>query len=182
MNRDELMAEFPTHRDRLVSALTRLVGPDAEDIANDTLLKALNAVEGFRGDANLGTWLHRIGTNLAYDQLRRKGRAPVSSAEEVALPDESIEEVDCLEQDQMSECVQQVLATLPSSQRQLLIQADVLEQTTPEIARDAGITPGNAKIRLHRARKSLQDALKDRCDFHHRDADVLCCTPKPRTD
>jgi RNA polymerase sigma-70 factor (ECF subfamily) len=158
------------------------VGADAEDIANEALLKALRAVDGFRGDANVGTWLHRIATNLAYDHLRREGRVPLISTEEVVLPYEPNEEVDSLEQGQMSECVQQVLATLPSSQRQLLIQADVLEQTAPEIARDAGITTGNAKIRLHRARKSLQRALMDRCDFHHRATGELCCTPKHTTD
>jgi RNA polymerase sigma-70 factor (ECF subfamily) len=74
--------------------------------------------------------------------------------------------------------VHEVLAALPAAQRQLLIQSDVLDKTAPEIAREAGITTGNAKIRLHRARRTLQAALAERCDFHHRDGGVLCCMPK----
>lgn len=78
----------------------------------------------------------------------------------------------------MSECVAQVLSALPAAQRQILVQADVLEQATSEIARDTGITTCNAKIRLHRARRALQVELESQCDFHYREAGVLCCTPK----
>lgn len=178
MDREALLAAFPAHRARLVAALRRLVdAADAEDLANETLLRALQAAESFRGEAALGTWLHRIAVNLAYDQLRRQGResgVPLDADQEPAESDRA----DPLEQRQMSQCVREVLAGLPAAQRQLLVESDVLERTTPEIARDAGITTGNAKIRLHRARRSLQAALQDRCEFHHRDGGVLCCTPK----
>lgn len=179
MNREELMAQFPAHRSRLVSALTRLVGPDAEDIANETLLRALDAIDGFQEQAALGTWLHRIATNLAYDHLRRLGRQPVEFMGHDALPDLAEEGPDHHEQRQMSACVQQVLETLPDAQRQLLLQADVLELTAAEIAEESDISVGNAKIRLHRARRALEAELSSRCDFHRRDEGVLCCTPKP---
>ncbi len=178
IDRAALLGEFPRLRPRLVAALARLVAPvDAEDLANETLLRALSAVDDFRGEAALGTWLHRIGVNLAYDLLRRQGREPL---EHDAPADEIAAEAgqDPLERRQMSDCVQQVLATLPAPQRQLLVQADVLDRTAPEIARAAGITTGNAKIRLHRARRAMQAALESRCDFHHRDGGVLCCAPK----
>lgn len=179
IDREALLAEFPRLRPRLVAALARLAGPaDAEDLADETLLRALAAIDGFRGEAALGTWLHRIGTNLAYDLLRRRSRQPFEAA--TAEADEIAADAghDPLERRQMSDCVQEVLATLPAPQRQLLVQADVLDRTAPEIARDAGITTGNAKIRLHRARRALQTALESRCDFHYRDGGVLCCAPK----
>lgn len=176
-DREALLREFPRLRPRLVAALARIVGAaDAEDLANETLLRALPAVEDFRGEAALGTWLHRIGLNLAYDLLRRRGREPfepVGEAEEAAAVDG-----DPLERRQMSECVREVLATLPGPQRQLLVQADVLDRTAPEVARDAGITTGNAKIRLHRARRALKAALEQKCEFHYRDGGVLCCAPR----
>ncbi|MDR0478827.1 MAG: RNA polymerase sigma factor [Burkholderiaceae bacterium] len=184
MDREELLSRFPAHRGKLVAVLVRLVGAtEAEDLANETLLRAMAAVEGFRGEAGLGTWLHRITVNLAYDHLRRYGRDPaIPNGVGADLPDIADDSSpDVLEQRQMSACVQKVLATLPASQRQLLIQADVLDQTTAEIARDAGITTGNAKIRLHRARRNLEVALESRCEFHHRDGGVLCCTPKSKT-
>ncbi|HEX8987490.1 MAG TPA: RNA polymerase sigma factor [Rhodocyclaceae bacterium] len=179
MDREELLRRYPGERERLVAAAARLVGPnEAEDVANEALLRALAAVDEFRGEAALGTWLHRIAINCAYDHLRRRNRAAEVSAELEDLPEPAGDEPDPLERRQMTQCVQAVLASLPPAQRHLLVQADVLERTAPEIARDAGITTGNAKIRLHRARRSLQAALESRCDFHHRDGGVLCCSPK----
>jgi DNA-directed RNA polymerase specialized sigma24 family protein len=71
MDREELLRRYPAHRGRLVASLARLVGvTDAEDLAEETLLRALAAVDRFRGEAALSTWLHRIGVNLAYDLLR----------------------------------------------------------------------------------------------------------------
>jgi RNA polymerase sigma-70 factor (ECF subfamily) len=181
MERGELLCRFPAHRDKLVAMLARLVGAtEAEDLVNETLLRAMAAISGFRGEAELGTWLHRIAVNLAHDHLRRRGRDP-AAPNDADLPDTADDDSpDILEQRQMSVCVQKILTTLPASQRQLLIQADVLDQTAAEIARDAGITTGNAKIRLHRARRSLEAALESHCEFHRRNSGVLCCIPKSK--
>ena len=184
MDRDELLRLFPAHRARLVASLARMVGPgDAEDLAAETLLRALEAVEGFRGEAALGTWLHRIGMNLAYDLLRRRERSPVLSREHgVDVPDAQadIAEAEPLERRQMSQCVQQLLAKLPPQQRHVLAQADMLDQTAPEIARDSGVTAGNVKIRLHRARQAMKTVLATHCDFDHGENGVLCCVPKAK--
>ena len=73
MNREDLLRGYPALRERLLATLSRLVGPnDAEDLANDTLLRALAAIDDFRGEAALSTWLHRIAINLAYDLLRKR--------------------------------------------------------------------------------------------------------------
>jgi RNA polymerase sigma-70 factor (ECF subfamily) len=181
MERDDLLQQFPAQRKRLVASLSRLVGAaDAEDLAEETLLRALAAVDSFRGEAALGTWLHRIGVNLAYDLLRRRGRDPVLAPEHgVEAAEAACENSDeGLEKKQMSECVQDLLAKLPARQRQVLVQADVLDLTAAEIARDEGISAGNAKIRLHRARLALKQVVEAHCDLHHCEAGVLCCTPK----
>ena len=182
MNREYLFHHFPAHRSRLVASLARLVGPtDAEDIANETLLRALSALDGFRGEAALGTWLNRIGINLACDFLRRKKRDPVALAvAENELPQAVVDDnqAEVLEQRQMSQCIQGVLTTLSDSERDLLVQADLHDRTAPEIARVIGITSGNTKIRLHRARRGAKALLEDLCDFHYRENGILCCTPK----
>lgn len=182
MDRDELLRLYPAQRGQLVASLARLVGPtDAEDLANDTLLRALAAVDGFRGEAALGTWLHRIGVNLAYDLLRRRDRDPVLPAEQVVdMPEVAVDAAvgDPLDQRQMSQCVSQLLAKLPAHQREPLVQADILDRTAADIAKEAGISLGNAKIRLHRARHAMKAALETHCDFHHAEAGVLCCTLK----
>lgn len=182
MDRDDLLRLYPSQRGRLVASLARLVGPtDAEDLANDTLLRALAAVDGFRSEAALGTWLHRIGVNLAYDLLRRRDRDPILPTEQAVDIPEAAVDADIgepLDQRQMSQCISELLAKLPAHQRAPLVQADMLDRKAAEIAQDAGISVGNAKIRLHRARHAMKTALESHCDFHHRDAGVLCCTPK----
>ena len=135
----------------------------------------------FAARASLGTWLHRIGVNLAYDLLRSRSRNPVLAAEQgIDLPETADEASngEWLERRQMSQCVQDLLAKLPPEQRQLLAQADMLDQTVAQIARDAGITTGNAKIRLHRARRAVKAVLESHCDLEHRESGVLCCQPK----
>lgn len=183
MDRDELLRLFPAHRGRLVANLARLVGTaDADDLAAETLLRALDAVGGFRGEAVLGTWLHRIGMNLAYDLLlRRRERSPVLAIEHDGdVPEAVAEAADTgqLEQKQMSHCVQNLLAKLPPQQRQVLAQADMLDWTAPEIARASGVTIGNVKIRLHRARRAMKNLLANHCDLAHAKDGVLCCVPK----
>lgn len=184
MAREELLLFYPAYRPRLMASLGRLVGQaDAEDLADETLLRALKAVDGFRGEAALGTWLHRIGVNLAHDWLRRARRDPILLAEPESSLAEAVADAtdgESLERRKMSACVQSLLAELPAQQHDLLVQADILERTAPEIAKDAGIKIGNAKIRLHRARRVMRAALETHCDFHHREAGILCCTPKSK--
>lgn len=182
MDREQLLRGYPAERSRLRASLERLVGPaDAEDLANETLLRALSAVDTFRGEASLGTWLHRIGVNLAYDLLRSRSRNPVLAAEQGIDFPETADEAsngEWLERRQMSLCVQNLLAELPPQQRQILAQADMLDQTVPQIARDAGITTANAKIRLHRARRAIRAVLESHCDLERQGSGVLCCQPK----
>lgn len=182
MDREQLLRGFPAERGRLLASLARLVGAtDAEDLANETLLRALAAVDTFRGEAALGTWLHRIGVNLAYDLLRSRSRNPLLAAEQGVDVPETVDETangEQLEQRQMSRCVQDLLARLPPLQRQVLAQADMLDQSVHEIARAAGITTGNAKIRLHRARRAIKAVLESHCDLEHQGSGVLCCQPK----
>lgn len=182
MTPDELLQAFPAHRDRLVAALSRLVEPaEAEDLVQETLLRAMAAIEGFRGEAGLGTWLHRIGTNLAYDVLRRRSSGPVLAGTDTsALPEAGTETLggEGLEQRQTMKCIRNMLATLPPQQRDVLIHADMFERSVPEIARNAGITLGNAKIRLHRARQAMKAAMEENCALYHGPDGQLLCTPK----
>lgn len=182
MTRDELLRFYPGHRANLIAVLSRLVGEtEAEDMAQETLLRALSAVGDFRGEASLGTWLNRIGLNLAYDSLRRQNSNPIVLAEDLPdLPEPSTEAVATagLELQQTNRCIRNMLATLPFHQRQVLAQVELLEQTTAEVAREARISQGNAKIRLHRARKALKAALEKNCALYHGPAGELRCTPK----
>lgn len=177
-----LLLPCEPHREKLVAALSRLVRrEDAEELANDALIKGLSSVARFRGEAEAYTWLHRIALNLAYDLLRDQKRHP-----EVSMDDDNWIEGDVagdeghapLEQRQMSQCVRDLLATLPPGQREVLVHADIHDQSAAEIARNAGVSAGNAKIRLHRARRAMKSLLEAHCELAV-EADGVCrCAPK----
>lgn len=181
MKPEALLQHYGRHRVKLVAVLSRLVRrEEAEELADETLTKALSSVESFREEADAGTWLHRIAVNLAYDLLRRQKRHPEVSLEEAI---ESLEyaadaEQAPQEQREMSQCVRNLLTTLPPEQHEALVHADIHDLTAAEIARNTGVSTGNAKIRLHRARRAMKALLETHCDLAV-EADGVCrCTPK----
>lgn len=73
-------ALYHRHAGWVFARLTRLIGPgtDREDLLQQVFLELHRALPGFRGDASLATFLHRITVNVAYDHLRRRWRRPVA--------------------------------------------------------------------------------------------------------
>ena len=78
MTADQLTAEFETFHAELKSFLLRMTASvqDAEDILQDTYIKAQAKIDTFRGDSSLKTWIFSIASNLARDLLRSKKRWP----------------------------------------------------------------------------------------------------------
>jgi len=182
MKPDALLQHYGRHRVKLVAGLSRLVKrEEAEELADEALTKALSSIERFRGEADIDTWLHRIAVNLAYDLLRRQKRHPEISLEEaIELPEHAFADAGQAPQEQreMSQCVRNLLTTLPPEQHEALIHADIHDLTAAEIARNTGVSTGNAKIRLHRARRAMKSLLETHCDLAV-EADGVCrCTPK----
>ncbi len=82
----------------------------------------------------------------------------------------------------MGACVNRFLADLPDSYRQVILLHDGENMTNPEIAEMLGVSLDAVKIRLHRARRKLEAALKPHCDYSHDERNVLVCelaTPPP---
>ena len=79
-DRDAFEEIYRSHVDDVHRRLTRILGPTAEreDLTQETFLRLHRALPKFRGDAQLGTLLHRIAINTAYDHLRRRGRRPAT--------------------------------------------------------------------------------------------------------
>lgn len=136
----------------------------AEDITQETLLKAYRGIAGFRGD-NLRAWLLRIASNACNDLLRsRRGRQDVSlellieeSGDIWASSDPSPEQ-EALRRELGRE-IQRGLLTLPREQRMVLILVDVEGMSYEEAAECSGISPGTLRSRLSRARAKLRDYL-----------------------
>ena len=167
----------------------------AEELAQDAFLKALNSWESFRGEAPERIWLLRIARNVCLDYLRSprsraRGAVSLDASEgdrlEAAvhgLAGERKEQPLPVEQvavrDEMTECVQEFVLSLPETLRSALILHDMQGLTNPEIAQVLGCSLQAAKMRLHRARVALREMMEERCDLFHDERNVLACLPAP---
>ena len=173
--------------------LSRLVGEEeAEDVAQEVFLRVDRGLEGFRGEASIGTWIYRIARNAALDRLRsrpawhesvRQLRSHGSEEDPVdvisQLPDEQASLEQYLVGKEMSECIRGRIDILPESYRRVLVLSELVGMTNAEIASALGVSEGAVKIRLHRARSLLREDLGTHCTLYHDERDELACEPKP---
>ncbi len=156
---------------------------EAEDLTQETFLRAFRSRNSLREEAAQTAWLYRIATHVALDRLRSYARrAPLESETdpdetEVAEPDRpSLQQT--MERDEMSGCVQGYLNRLPDSYRSVILLHDMHELTAQEISQLLGQSLATVKIRLHRARVKLKAALQTGCDFSYDESSTLTCESK----
>lgn len=177
-------------RPRVLRYLTRMVGEaDAEDLTQSVMLKVSRALPDFRGDSSLATWVLRIARNVALDSVRRKSLKLVSltPAESDDDWEEGLEQASPVEsveagaiRSQTSSCIRGFVERLPGNYRAPLVLSDFEGFTNEEIAALLGLTVGTVKIRLHRGREKLREALAAGCSFDHDAQGALGCDPKPQ--
>ncbi len=144
---------------------------DAEDVAQEAILKAFRGLAQFRGEAKFSTWLTRIVVNEARMRLRR---APMESLDAMQEEDESAEyrpalmadwrllPSELVEQREIRGEIEAGLKQLSPALREVLILRDVQEKNIAETAEALGVTETVVKVRLHRARLKLRDILAPR--------------------
>ena len=156
---------------------------EAEDLTQETFLRAYRRRDSLRDEGAQTAWLYRIATHVCLDRLRQYARRNPLESEtdldqvDVAEPDTpSLQQT--IERDEMSACVQRYLNGLPDSYRAVMLLHDMHEMTAPEIAQLLGESLANVKIRLHRARRKLRTALEASCAFSYDERSVLTCESK----
>ncbi len=137
---------------------------DADDVAQDSFLRAYRGLAGFDDRAEFGTWLHRIVINSALNHLRarrRRGRSePAEVAEALPAPD-----VDPGERAEAREEADEVLAALEElspSLRETLVLATLEDMPYKDIAQTLGVPEGTVAWRVNQARKTLRKRLAAR--------------------
>lgn len=175
---------------RIVGYLRRIVGEsEAEDVAQETFMKTGKALETFRGDSQLSTWIYRITTNAAMDHIR--SRSSLKRAPEEPFQEEGEAEIKdlwtgekkpsletSLIRGQMNECIRGIVATLPPNYRVVITLSELEGLTNNEIAEILQVSLDTAKIRLHRARAKLKAELETHCNFYRDDRNELSCDRK----
>jgi RNA polymerase sigma-70 factor (ECF subfamily) len=181
---------FDEYHPKILRYLTRMVGSnDAEDVAQVVFDKVHRGLQGFQGGSRLSTWIYRIATNAAIDRSRsatikhEKEHRPFEDAaanESAGLQETpSIPVTDQLViRKEMNDCINEYIDALPSDYRTVIVLSDLEGLANKEIAEILGISPGNVKIRLHRARTRLKKALEAGCDFYYNEDNALACDRK----
>jgi RNA polymerase sigma-70 factor, ECF subfamily len=161
----------PCERAIYTAAVSILNNPeDAEEVAQEAVLKALSNLSGFRGEAKFRTWLIQITINEALLKLRKDRRHLYESVDEQRTAEDGEyfpkdfadwREVpsEALQRKELREALKRAIASLPSKYREVVILRDVQQLRIEETAQILGITEGSVKTRLLRARLQLRDAL-----------------------
>jgi RNA polymerase sigma-70 factor (ECF subfamily) len=145
---------------------------DAEDMVQDTFLNVFKYLSGFRYETKFKNWLYRVATSACLKKKRRSKFAPDrelsldeflpadESAVSVELPRWASQPLDQVLDEELGEVIRKALLDLPKKYRLVAVLRDVEGFTTQETAEILDLTPTNIKVRLHRARLFLREALK----------------------
>lgn len=162
--------------------LERYVGNHAlaEDLQQETLLRISQGYGNFDGRASLKTWAFAIASRVVADYFRHPERrrliVELDEALEVEDPGRLIGER--VVEDEMNQCVRRVIDSLPDTYRAALILYDLEELSIEQTAEICQCSVANAKIRIHRARQRLREALRNQCAFYRDDEGVYRCDRK----
>lgn len=138
---------------------------DAQDCAQEAMVKAWRSIGAYRQDCSIETWLYRICTSVCIDFLRRKKRMAVESADALAevgfdVPDSSPQPEETVISRQAHETLRRAIDSLPEDMRTVVILYALEHQRYEDIARITGAAVGTVKSRLNRARKKLSEMLE----------------------
>ena len=153
------------YADRLFMLLLRLLGDrdEAEDVAQEVMLRAWRGIGHFRGRSSYFTWLYRIAVNEANRALEKRARRPAGVSlgpDELQLPAPAAEEPSRqAEASELRMALSRALAELPPPLRTAIVLRDVEGLSTQEAADIAGVGQAAFKSRLHQARLRVRDAV-----------------------
>ncbi|HET7874070.1 MAG TPA: sigma-70 family RNA polymerase sigma factor [Methylomirabilota bacterium] len=153
-----------TYQHRAYGLALRMLGSaaEAEEVAQETFVRAHRALRDFRGDAKLSTWLYAITSRLCLSRLGSSERRLVRQGEETLVrlrhanpgPEETVE------RSELEAALHRAIAELPEERRIVVILRDLEGLSYEEIARTLDLELGTVRSRLHRARMDLKDKLE----------------------
>ncbi|WGR94078.1 RNA polymerase sigma factor [Bradyrhizobium sp. ISRA443] len=155
---------------RLARGILRNDG-EAEDVVQDTYVRAFTHLDQFRGDSSLSTWLSRIAINEALGRVRRKSASVEWSdlpqaaleAQIIQFPLSSVDDPEkSMAQREIQHVVEHAIDELPEAFRLVFITRVIEGMTIEETAAILSLKPETVKTRLHRARTMLRDNVERR--------------------
>ena len=183
MNNNNL--EFPNiyeaFQPKILRYLTHLAGEsEAEDLTQEVFIKVNKALQDFRGESKLSTWMYRIATNVALDRIRTPSYQRTAQESSCLVSDDGpqIEDKNMwtgekkplveheLFRNEMNDCIRGFSEGLPEDYRTVLVLSEFEGLKNNEIAEILGLKLHTVKIRLHRARERLKEEFMKNCDSY----------------
>jgi RNA polymerase sigma-70 factor (ECF subfamily) len=153
------------YRDMVYTICKRMLvnEADAMEAAQDVFLKAFRAVGTFQGKAKFSTWLYRITYNQCISVIRRKVRVIdlVDEIPEGEISENDINGLEMITVEERRNYLQMALEALPETDSVVVTLFYLEELSLEEIAKITGMTSGNIRIKLHRARKMMYHVISE---------------------
>ena len=154
------------HQKRIFRLAFHLVrsGAEAEDVTQETFVRAYQALDRFDGRSEPFTWLYRIAVNTILDGLKRRGRSPVRAVEDPEIlarpgPTSISGPSADMEREEIAQITRAVLEDLPEIFRTVLVMREFEDMAYQDIADVLQISIGTVESRLFRARAKFKDKL-----------------------
>lgn len=165
MDAAELVQRLDGERARWLRFLHRRVRSeaDAEDVLQSALLRAASRAATLEDPSRLGAWFLRVLRNAVVDH--RRARATRSAPGGDVAPDDLATPTEDAAESARSvcSCGGQLVDALNPAYADVLRRVDLGDERIDDVARDEGISEGNARVRLHRARRSLRGLVEEHC-------------------
>ena len=137
---------------------------DAEELAQDTFVKAFQSIHSYKGKAKFSTWLYRISYNSAITMLRKR-KTQLLSLDEQRLSDQDEVKIHSrlteIDQEELAESLKKAMSALPADDQALITLYYFEDQSIDDIVQISGLSVSNVKVKIHRARKKMYLYLKE---------------------
>ncbi|MFI5209422.1 MAG: RNA polymerase sigma factor [Gemmatimonadales bacterium] len=156
---DAERAMYERHVDRVYRLAWRLTGDPhlAEDVSQETFIRAFDRLRGFRGESSLATWLAAITTSMAFNALRKVKRFRSREVDMEVAPE--LPSTGRQAEPDLHHRIGRAIEALPQGYRAVFLMHDVEGYTHEEIGFALGIETGTSKAQLSRARARLRRSL-----------------------
>ncbi len=149
------------HQRVIYSIALRMLGNEEEatDAAQETFVRAYTALDRYRPDGHFGAWLRRIAVNLCLNQQRRPPTVPLEEADSNGC---MADDPACIVlAEAQAQAVRRAVGGLPPEYRAVVVLRYLDGLSYRDIAKSLGVSVPTVETRLHRAKKMLQERLRD---------------------
>ena len=167
-------ALIAAYQKQIYNIAYRLIGNyhDASDMTQETIIKIYRSIRGYRGDAAFSTWIYRITVNTCRDELSKRQRKKENLCDgeegEVfnGLVDYSSIPENIIEQERVKQYLEDLILSLSSEYRIVIVLREISGFSYQEIADYLNISIGTVKSRINRARRCLQQKIKEEAELY----------------